>query len=253
MPVSVVIPVLNEEGFLPTTLSHTASLGFDELIVVDGGSQDRTREIVLAFASAPAMSRQPSAVSVQRSAFSRQPNARTPITLLTSPPGRARQMNAGAAASRGDILLFLHADTLLPQEARSAIEDALTDPACVGGRFDVRFDRNQGLSRLISRLMNLRSRRTGIATGDQAIFVRRQVFDQLGGFADIPLMEDVDFSRRLKRAGRIATLRSPVITSFRRWEARGPWRTILLMWTLRFLYWVGVSPHRLARFYSDAR
>lgn len=246
MTISVVIPVLNEEGFLPTTLSHTASLGFDELIVVDGGSQDRTPDVVEKF-------------KVRSSKFEVEPSritdhaSRPPVMLLASPPGRARQMNAGAAAGRGDILLFLHADTLLPTDARSAIEQALSDPACVGGRFDVRFDPDQGLGRVISRMMNVRSRWTGIATGDQAIFVRRQVFERLGGFVDLPLMEDVDFSRRLKRAGRIATLRHRVITSYRRWSARGPWRTILLMWALRFLYWMGVSPRTLSRFYSAVR
>jgi rSAM/selenodomain-associated transferase 2 len=253
MPISVVIPVLNEEGFLPTTLSQTAALGFDELIVVDGGSQDRTCDMVLAFASAPARTHQPSALSVQQSDLSPQPSALSPVALIKSEAGRARQMNVGAAASRGDILLFLHTDTLLPQDARSAIEQALTDPACVGGRFDVRFDRDQGLGRVISRMMNVRSRWTGIATGDQAIFVRRQIFERLGGFADLPLMEDVEFSRRLKRAGRIAALRHQVFTSYRRWEARGPWRTILLMWILRFLYWMGVNPHRLAEWYGMVR
>ncbi len=248
MSISVVIPVLNEEGFLPTTLSQTAALGFDELIVVDGGSQDRTLDMVEQF-------------KVQSSKFVVEPStsrmtdheSRPSVTLLVSPSGRARQMNAGAAASRGDIILFLHADTLLPQDAKSAIEQALTDPGCVGGRFDVRFDRDQGLGRVIGLMMNVRSRWTGIATGDQAIFVRRQIFEQLGGFADLPLMEDVDFTRRLKRAGRIAALRHMVITSYRRWEARGPWRTILLMWSLRILYWMGVNPHRLAQFYRDER
>ncbi|WP_447974401.1 TIGR04283 family arsenosugar biosynthesis glycosyltransferase [Nitrospira sp. Kam-Ns4a] len=162
-------------------------------------------------------------------------------------------MNAGAAASSGDVLLFLHADTRLPDDARGAIEQALRDPACVGGRFDVRFDRDCGAAWLVSHLMNLRSRWTGIATGDQAIFVRREVFERLGGFADVPLMEDVDFSRRLKRAGRLVPLRSTVVTSFRRWEACGPVRTILLMWLLRFLYWLGVSPHRLQHLYGHVR
>ncbi len=253
MSISVVIPVLNEEGFLPTTLSRTAALGFDELIVVDGGSRDRTLHMVQAFGSVPSRSRQLSATSVQASDLSPQHPVLSPVTVIESSPGRARQMNAGAASSRGDIILFLHADTLLPEDAREAIEHALTDPGCVGGRFDVRFDRDKGLGRVIGLMMNVRSRWTGIATGDQAIFVRRQIFEQLGGFADLPLMEDVDFTRRLKRAGRIAALRHQVITSYRRWEARGPWRTILLMWSLRILYWMGVNPHRLAQFYRDER
>jgi len=246
MTITVVIPTLNEEAVLPRTLSQAASLGFDELIVVDGGSHDRTREIVQAFASAPA-------ISLQRSILSPQSSALSPVSLLTAPPGRANQMNAGAAASEGTVLLFLHADTSLPSDARQAVERALEDPACVGGRFDVRFERDSGPGWLISRMMNLRSRWTGIATGDQAIFVRRSLFEQLGGYSDLPIMEDVDFSQRLKRTGRLSALRSKVITSYRRWETRGPLRTMLLMWVLRFLYWIGISPHRITRLYGSVR
>ena len=246
MTITVVIPTLNEEAVLPRTLFLAASLGFDELIVVDGGSHDRTREIVQAFASAPA-------ISLQRSILSPQSSALSPVSLLTAPPGRANQMNAGAAASEGTVLLFLHADTSLPSDARQAVERALEDPACVGGRFDVRFERDSGPGWLISRMMNLRSRWTGIATGDQAIFVRRSLFEQLGGYSDLPIMEDVDFSRRLKRTGRLSALRSKVITSYRRWDTRGPLRTILLMWVLRFLYLIGISPHRITRLYGAVR
>jgi len=246
MTITVVIPTLDEEAVLPRTLSQAASLGFDELIVVDGGSHDRTREIVQAFASAPA-------ISLQRSILSPQSSALSPVSLLTAPPGRANQMNAGAAASEGTVLLFLHADTSLPSDARQAVERALEDPACVGGRFDVRFERDSGPGWLISRMMNLRSRWTGIATGDQAIFVRRSLFEQLGGYSDLPIMEDVDFSRRLKRTGRLSALRSKVITSYRRWDTRGPLRTMLLMWVLRFLYWIGISPHRITRLYGSVR
>jgi len=253
MTITVVIPTLNEEAVLPRTLSQAASLGFDELIVVDGGSHDRTREIVQAFPSAPAISLQPSTISHQRSILSPQSSALSPVSLLTAPPGRANQMNAGAAASEGTVLLFLHADTSLPSDARQAVERALEDPACVGGRFDVRFERDSGPGWLISRMMNLRSRWTGIATGDQAIFVRRSLFEQLGGYSDLPIMEDVDFSRRLKRTGRLSALRSKVITSYRRWDTRGPLRTILLMWVLRFLYWIGISPHRITRLYGAVR
>jgi rSAM/selenodomain-associated transferase 2 len=230
MAISVIIPTLNEHLVLEKTLIHTASLGLGELIVVDGGSTDLTIPTAEAFC------------------------AKTPdAQLIAAPPGRARQMNEGAKASQGDVLLFLHADTQLPNGAGRVIESAFADPTVVGGRFDVRFDSSSLWSRIISSFMNRRSRLTGIATGDQALFVRRQIFEQLGGFTDIPLMEDIDFSRRLKGAGRIAVLRDTVTTSFRRWDTQGPLRTILLMWTLRFLYWTGVSPHRLHRFYVAVR
>lgn len=258
MKIAVIIPALNEEGALPDTLTSVARLGFDEILVVDGGSSDKTRDIVMSLG-----------FEVRGSTFQKpdehQPSQTPPLptsnielrtvsrSFLTSAPGRARQMNAGAARSRADVLLFLHADTRLPGEARQAIEQALADPACVGGRFDVRFERDSGPAWLIARLIGLRSRWSGIATGDQALFVRRSAFEQLGGFADIPLMEDVEFSRRLKRAGRVAPLRARVVTSYRRWERCGAFRTIFLMWALRFLYWIGVSPGRLHRFYTSVR
>ena len=230
MTISVIIPTLNEHLVLANTLTHTTSLGLDEIIVVDGGSTDLTAPTAQAFC------------------------ANRPDThLMTAPRGRAAQMNEGVKASHGDVLLFLHADTQLPVKAGQIIESALSDPAVVGGRFDVRFDTSSVWSRVISSFMNRRSRLTGISTGDQALFVRRYIFERLGGFAEIPLMEDIDFSRRLKRAGRIAALRDTVTTSFRRWETRGPLRTIFLMWTLRFLYWAGVSPHRLQSFYATVR
>jgi rSAM/selenodomain-associated transferase 2 len=197
---------------------------------VDGGSTDGTVHLAEAFCVRAANTR-----------------------VITASKGRARQMNEGAKASRGEILLFLHADTQLPADAGRIIESALADPAVKGGRFDVRFDPPSAWGTVIGAFMNWRSRLSGIATGDQAIFVRRHVFEQLGGFSDIPLMEDIEFSTRLKRAGRIRALRETASTSFRRWEAQGPLRTILLMWTLRFLYWIGVSPHRLARFYRSVR
>lgn len=162
-------------------------------------------------------------------------------------------MNEGAKASRGEILLFLHADTQIPNDAPQIIDSALADQAAVGGRFDVQFDTRSHWGRIISTLINWRSRTSGIATGDQAIFVRRHIFERLGGFADIPLMEDIEFCRRLKRVGSTVALRQTVMTSFRRWEQQGPLRTILLMWSLRFLYWTSVNPHRLAHFYQIVR
>ncbi len=171
------------------------------------------------------------------------------VRLLASPRGRARQMNAGARAARGDVLLFLHADTLLPDGALAAVEAAVGDPGVVAGRFDVRLDNPRPVFRMIAWFMNQRSRWSGISTGDQAIFVRREIFEALGGYPDMPLMEDVELCRRLKRRGRLAALRLRVTTSVRKWEREGAVRTILLMWTLRFLYMAGVSPARLHCWY----
>jgi len=220
---SIVIPALNESANLARLLPDltTRETGA-EVIVVDGGSHDDSREVV-----------------------ARVPGAR----WLASPRGRARQMNAGARASRGDVVLFLHADTVLPDGAGAAIRAALADPGVVGGRFDVRLDSRRPLLAVVAWMMNQRSRLTGLATGDQAIFVRQSVLDALGGYADIPLMEDIELSRRLKRCGRVAALRLRVTTSARKWEREGVVRTIVLMWTLRLLYALGVAPARLHRWY----
>ena len=230
MTISVIIPTLNEEKSLPRTLACLSASAFSEIIIVDGGSTDDTLGIAREFCAGTA-------------------NAR----VITAPQGRARQMNEGAKASQGDILLFLHADTQLPAQAGRIVESSLAKRNAVGGRFNVRFDNPSVWGRVISSLMNHRSRLTGIATGDQALFVRREVFELLGGFSEIPLMEDIEFSSRLQQAGRTVALRDTVVTSFRRWDTQGPLRTILLMWTLRFLYWAGVSPHRLARVYRLVR
>jgi rSAM/selenodomain-associated transferase 2 len=246
--ITVIMPVLNEEQILKKTLSHTLALSFDDVIVVDGSSQDRTRDIVasLQVRDAGCEVRGPKLVpKLELSAPA--------LTLLTTLPGRARQMNAGAAISQGDVLVFVHADTQLPMNARDQIEWALLNPAYVGGRFDVQFEPDTRWGRAISRMMNWRSRWSGIATGDQAIFVRRVCFQQLGGFSDVPIMEDIDFTRRLKRAGRLAAVRSTVFTSYRRWEQGGPVKTITLMWLLRGLYWLGISPHALTRLYAHVR
>ncbi|HEV8326714.1 MAG TPA: TIGR04283 family arsenosugar biosynthesis glycosyltransferase [Nitrospiraceae bacterium] len=235
MPISVIIPTLNEELTIMATLAHTAALGFDELIVVDGGSLDQTPELVESYRRRT------------------QSPAQSPVRLVTAPRGRARQMNEGAKASGGEILLFLHADTQLPGDAKTMIDTTLADQRMVGGRFDVRFDRPSTWGSIISRMMNWRSRLSGIATGDQALFVRRPIFEQMGGFADMPMMEDIDFSRRLKQKGATASLTATVTTSFRRWERHGPLRTLLLMWVLRFLYWIGVSPSHLVEWYKAVR
>ncbi len=235
MPISVIIPTLNEERAITPTLAHTATLGFDELIVVDGGSTDTT----------------PARLESYR--LSTQSSALSPVYWVTAPPGRARQMNAGAKAGRGEVFLFLHADTQLPQDAKAVIDTVLADQQMVGGRFDVQFDHPSMWGIMISKTMNWRSRLSGLATGDQALFVRRSVFEQMGGFTDMPLMEDIEFSCRLKQKGRTAALTATVTTSFRRWEQQGPLQTIFLMWTLRFLYWVGMSPHTLSRWYGSVR
>ena len=226
MKLSVVIPALDEAANLTRLLPdlERACPGA-EVLVVDGGSRDGTAAVVAG-----------------------RPGAR----LLAGARGRARQMNAGARAAAGDVLLFLHADTRLPDGAASAIEGALVDPSVVGGRFDVRFDSSRHLMKMVAWFMNARSRATSICTGDQAIFVRRSAFEAVGGYPDIPLMEDIELSRRLKARGRLAALRARVTTSARKWEREGPLRTIGLMWTLRLLHFLGVAPARLHRWYYGA-
>jgi rSAM/selenodomain-associated transferase 2 len=161
-------------------------------------------------------------------------------------------MNAGARRATADLLLFLHADTHLPPDFAAIVIEACSS-AVIGGRFDVELQPSSFLLWLTGELINRRSRLTRVATGDQAIFIRREVFEKLGGYAEIPLMEDLDLSRRMKRTGEIACLRARVTTSSRRWRQDGTIRTILLMWTLRALYYAGVSPLRLHSFYRNAR
>jgi rSAM/selenodomain-associated transferase 2 len=192
-----------------------------EVIVADGGSTDRTDVLARPWAD----------------------------VVLTCPRGRAKQMNHGAARARGATLLFLHADTRLPADALRAIEAALTDAQVQWGRFDVQIDGKARLLKVIGESMNLRSRATGIATGDQALFVRREAFDRVGGFPDQPLMEDIEISKRLRKLAPPACLRQRVVTSGRRWERDGVWRTMVLMWWLRGLYWLGMPPERLVRMY----
>ena len=225
MRLSIIIPVLNEQRTIAATLADLDRVEAAEVIVVDGGSTDRTAESVRA----------------------------TSARLVVSPRGRAMQMNAGARQAAGDVLLFLHADTKLPAGASRDIHECMADARCAGGRFDIRLDSTRPLLRLVGRMISLRSRLTRVATGDQAIFVRRAVFERLGGFPEIPLMEDVAFSRALKKEGSIACLRARVTSSARRWEQHGPVRTILLMWVLKLLYLAGVPPARLKRLYGEAR
>ncbi|MFI5328034.1 MAG: TIGR04283 family arsenosugar biosynthesis glycosyltransferase [Candidatus Rokuibacteriota bacterium] len=223
MRLAIVIPALDEAANLARLLPDLArDCPGAEIVVVAGGSRDETATVV-----------------------ARAPGPR----LLASARGRALQMNHGARAAGGDALLFLHADTRLPGGAARAIEGALADPGVVGGRFDVRFDNERALFRVIAWFMNTRSRASGICTGDQAIFVRRADFEAVGGYPEIPLMEDIELTRRLKRRGRLRALRLRVTTSARKWEREGPLRTIGLMWALRFLHFCGVAPARLHRWY----
>jgi len=224
MPISVIVPALDEGREIAAALRSAREPQVCEILVVDGGSSDDT--------------------AVRASELADR--------VLGSARGRALQMNAGAGVARGDVLLFLHADTRLPPGFGAAIEVAITAGA-VGGRFDLVLRGQHPFLPVIAGLINLRSRWTRIFTGDQAIFVRREVFERLGGFAAIPLMEDVELSTRLRREGAIASLRQQVSTSARRWEENGLLRTILLMWSLRLGYACGVSPERLAAAYRARR
>ena len=216
---SLILPVLNEAATVSAQLAALQGLRARgaEVLVVDGGSADGTPDLA-------------------RLGLDR---------LIDSPRGRALQMNAGANASRGQVLLFLHADTALPATADQLIRQA-TAAGASWGRFDVRIDGHHPLLRVVERMMNWRSRLTGIATGDQAIFVRRDVFAAVGGYPELPLMEDIALSKRLKRVGPPACLRECVRTSGRRWEKHGVLRTIVLMWCLRASYFLGADPQRLA-------
>jgi rSAM/selenodomain-associated transferase 2 len=224
MALSIIMPVLDEAANISEALRRLAPLHAQgaEIIVVDGGSSDETAVLARPLAD----------------------------RVLIAQRGRALQMNAGAAAATCDVLLFLHADTQLPDDAGRTILDRLAPSGRAWGRFDVRFEDSGLLLRMIGFLMNARSRFTGIVTGDQAMFVARAAFEGVGGFPDIPLMEDVAISVRLKRVSRPLCLRGPVMTSARRWQKHGVLRTILLMWKLRFAYFFGADPLRLARQYG---
>jgi len=224
--ISVIVPVLNEGESIGATLRSLQAWRSKgaEIIVVDGGSSDDT-------------------VAQARDVCDR---------VLDSPRGRARQMNAGAAVARGRLLIFLHADTQLPDDA-FAMLDALADAPRLWGRFDVRIDGAHPFLPVIAAAMNRRSRWSGVATGDQAMFVSRELFSLIGGFPDIALMEDVALSKRLRRLCPPRCLRAQVLTSGRRWLRGGVLRTVLLMWGLRLAYVLGVPPATLARWYRHAR
>jgi rSAM/selenodomain-associated transferase 2 len=226
MKISIVVPVFNESLVLPrlmvdlAALKEDASLDF-ELVFVDGGSTDNTADLIQAAG----------------------------LRVVNSAKGRAWQMNAGAAKTTGDVLLFLHADTHLPQNAIKTIASSLVGNVC-WGRFDVRIDGKSWMLGVVARMMNWRSRMTGIATGDQAMFMTRDAFQAIDGFPEQVLMEDIEASRRLRQLSRPACISSPVVTSGRRWENRGVWTTIFLMWRLRWAYWRGQNPQLLAELYA---
>lgn len=232
MKTSVIIPVLNEAIALPKTLiTLLDSEGDFEVIVVDGGSTDGT-------------------ISGAESLLA---NSRFPFSILHAARGRAVQMNLGAAHAVGPALLFLHADTRLPKHAFAMISDCLERPAMIGGRFKVCLDQPGWRYRLIETSINLRDRLFRGFTGDQAIFIRSDVFRSMGGYRALPLMEDLDMAGRMCRRGRVARIPAQVTTSARRWQKYGFLRTILTMWTLRLLYVLGCPPGKLSRFYGDTR
>jgi rSAM/selenodomain-associated transferase 2 len=220
---TIVMPVLNEAAIIARALRQLEPLRARgaEVIVVDGGSRDGTMQLA-------------------------EPLADRVIGVA---PGRGAPLNAGAALGHGDALLFLHADTALPENADSLIAEALSRRAW--GRFDLRIAGKHPLLAVIARMINWRSRLTGIATGDQAIFVTCEAFLAIGGFPDLPLMEDIAISHRLKQLCRPLCIGTPVVTSGRRWESHGVWRTILLMWRLRLGYYLGVAPTTLAARYGE--
>lgn len=224
LSISIVVPCLNEAGNIIAALDALAPLRSKgvEVIVVDGGSSDGT--VMLA-------------------------ETRADI-LLASARGRAIQMNAGAARATGDILLFLHADTALPENADTLVCEGLTRGSASWGRFDVTIRGRHPLLRLIACAMNLRSRMTGVATGDQALFVTRALFERIGGYPEIALMEDVALSKILRAHGAPVCLRERVVTSGRRWEKHGVLRTVILMWRLRLAYSLGADPNTLAPRYA---
>ena len=224
MKISIIIPALNEGNSIEPALISLSKLSkhVHEIILVDGGSQDNTVEIAQSYVD---------------------------ITIQ-SPKGRALQMNAGASMASGDVLWFLHADSLVADNADATICKALQTTACKWGRFNIKLSGSRWVFRIIEQLINIRSRLTKIATGDQGIFVLRESFELLNGYTNIPIMEDIDISKRLNNISSPVCLKDIIITSSRRWESTGIIKTVVLMWYLRFAYFIGVPADRLIRKYS---
>lgn len=223
MRLAIVIPTLDEERVLADSLPRALEIG-DEVCVSDGGSRDAT-------------------VDIARSMGAR---------VVTAAPGRGPQLNRGAEVTESDVLLFLHADTRLPEGAGDLVREAIASGA-VGGGFLVRYEPARGSLRHAHRMVSLRTRLTGCPLGDQAQFVRRQSFEELGGFSEWPILEDLDLMRRLKRRGRIAIIDRSVVSSSRRFLSRGVLRTSAVNYLIWTLYFAGVSPEKLARLYRNIR
>ncbi|MDP2157649.1 MAG: TIGR04283 family arsenosugar biosynthesis glycosyltransferase [Nitrospirota bacterium] len=221
--ISVIIPALNEEMNIARCIESIRAEGFSgEIIIADGGSKDRTREIARSHAD---------------------------VIVIDTPKGRGTQMNIGAALATGDILLFLHADTILDQGWATELNAALDNPHVVGGAFTFSIDDPALKYRLVEAWVSMRCRIFSLPYGDQAIFIRRNAFQKLGGYKEIPLMEDVDIISRMKKLGSIAVLGKKAVTSGRRWVSKGLLRTAAINQMTKLMYHLGVSPERLARFY----
>lgn len=232
--ISIVVPVYNEIKFIEQYFNRIVSLAGDvnQIVIVDGKSNDGTYEKL-------------------KLMLDNHPD-KEHINLYQSESGRARQMNIGVEKSLADAIIFLHVDTVLPENGILLVKESIAR-GVFWGRFDVKIDATPFIYRLTENLMNWRSALTSIATGDQAIFVKRDVFNMIGGFPIMPLMEDIAISVRLKTVDTAKRIKSPVLTSARRWQENGVWSTILLMWAIRLAYWSGIKPERLARWYQRAK